>query len=59
MHSAIPIRRPWIIEARSEIFRTDTDGAIKIKETARGLEIKTFRDSQIEKPVRCVMNKES
>jgi competence protein ComEC len=31
-----------------EIFRTDTDGAIKIKETARGLEIKTFRDSQIE-----------
>jgi competence protein ComEC len=31
------------------VFRTDTDGAIKIKETARGLEIKTFRDSQFEK----------
>ncbi len=32
------------------IFRTDTDGAVKIKESKNGLEIKTFRDFQLEKP---------
>jgi competence protein ComEC len=31
------------------IFRTDTDGAVKIKESKNGLEIKTFRDFQLEK----------
>jgi competence protein ComEC len=30
------------------IFRTDIDGAIKIKESKNGLEIKTFRDFQLE-----------
>ena len=30
------------------IFRTDIDGAIKIKESEKGLEIKTFRDFQLE-----------
>lgn len=32
------------------IFRTDTDGAVKIKESKNGLEIKTFRNLQLEKP---------
>ena len=31
------------------IFRTDTNGAVKIKESKNGLEIKTFRDFQLEK----------
>jgi competence protein ComEC len=31
------------------IFRTDIDGAIKIKESEKGLEIKTYKDFQFEK----------
>ncbi len=31
------------------VFRTDTDGAVKISETDRGLEVKTYRDSVLEK----------
>jgi competence protein ComEC len=31
------------------IFRTDIDGAIKIKESEKGLEIKTYKDSQFVK----------
>jgi hypothetical protein len=31
------------------IFRTDTDGAVKIKESTHGLEIKTFKDFQLER----------
>lgn len=34
-------------EAR--VFRTDIDGAIKIKESDKGLEIKTYKDFQFEK----------
>lgn len=33
----------------AKIFRTDIDGAIKIKETAKGFEIKTFKDFHFEK----------
>src|SRR3989304_5684528 len=29
------------------IFRTDTDGAVKIQESEKGLEIKTYKDSQL------------
>lgn len=32
-----------------QIFRTDIDGAIKIKESANGLEIKTYKDFQFER----------
>jgi competence protein ComEC len=31
------------------IFRTDTDGAVKIRESTHGLEIKTFKDFQLER----------
>jgi competence protein ComEC len=31
------------------IFRTDTDGAVKIQESEKGLEIKTYKDFQFEK----------
>jgi competence protein ComEC len=31
------------------IFRTDTDGAVKIQESTYGLEIKTFKDFQLER----------
>jgi competence protein ComEC len=31
------------------IFRTDTDGAVKIQESAHGLKIKTFKDFQLER----------
>lgn len=32
-----------------EIFRTDLDGAIKIKESINGLEVKTYKDFQMKK----------
>ncbi len=31
------------------IFRTDIDGAIKIKESINGLEVKTYKDFQFKK----------
>jgi hypothetical protein len=31
------------------IFRTDTDGAVKIQESTHGLKIKTFKDFQLER----------
>jgi len=33
----------------ARIFRTDTDGAIKIAETLKGLEVKTFKNFQLKK----------
>ena len=33
----------------TKIFRTDIDGAIKIKETVKGFEIKTYKDFQFER----------
>jgi competence protein ComEC len=32
-----------------KVFRTDTDGAIKIRESGKGLTIKTYKDTQFEK----------
>lgn len=32
-----------------KIYRTDSDGAIKIRESEKGLEIKRYRDFQFEK----------
>jgi competence protein ComEC len=34
---------------RKEIIRTDTDGAVKISETARGLDVRTYMDFQFER----------
>jgi len=33
----------------AKIFRTDLDGAIKIKESINGLEVKTYKDFQFKK----------
>jgi competence protein ComEC len=33
----------------ARIFRTDTDGAVKIQESTHGLKIKTFKDFQLER----------
>jgi competence protein ComEC len=33
----------------ARIFRTDTDGAVKIAETLKGLEVKTFKNFQLKK----------